>query len=524
MTDGNGGTQGAVRDPETDRARLRAIHAGLTAGNVAAAAKLAEDALADGIDHVMVLSLVAGRREDEGRFDEALNLLRRARRKAPDAPGILNALGLCLLRMGRWDEAIDAFGAALARDPAFAPALANRASALMALARVKQARRDFEAAAALDPANLVAANGLAALALRRGDAAEARRLAGTVLAREPGFPGAVLTLAGADIAQGRAHAAESALRLLIGDVRLDPADRAIATGLLGEALDAQGRFAEAFEAWRESNALQALQHKAPPGGRQSLSGLVRDLGGRLEGKRIAAAWGQSGGGPARHHVFLAGFPGAGIGRVGQLLEAHPDILVSAEAEGLADAARDWMADGERFEAFCDAPDEALDAARAAYWKRIADAGADPAGRVFVDAHGLNAFKLPLIARLFPEARVLFARRDPRDTILSCFRRRFEAADPIHQLLTLEGAAETFAAVIAMAAASEKAFGLYLHPVELEPLIADADGQTKQICDFIGVEWSEALRRGLDAGGVGKWRDYEAQMAPVLPLLEPLAPR
>lgn len=518
MTDGNGGAQGAVRDPETDRARLRAIHAVLTAGDVPAAARLAQDALADGIDHVMVLSLVAGRREDEGRFDEALKLLRRARKAAPDAPGILNALGLCLVRMGRWDEAVAEFGAALARDPAFAPALANRAAALMALARYKEARRDFEAAAALDPANLVATNGLAALALRHGDAAEARRLASAVLAREPGFPGAVLTLAGADIADDRAREAESALRLMLGESRLGPADRAIAHGLLGDALDAEGRFAEAFEAWRESNG------PAPSAGRRTLSGLLRDLAARLAGKRIAAAWGQSERGPARRHVFLAGFPGAGIARVGQLLGAHPDVILSTETEGLIDAARDWMADGKRFEAFCDAPDEGLEAARAAYWRRVADEGGDLAGRVFVDAHALNAFKLPLIARLFPEARVLFIHRDPRDTILACFRGRFDMAGAIHELLTLEGAAETFAATMAMAAASEKAFGLYLHPAVLEAIIGDADGETKKICDFIGVEWSAAPGRGLDPGDVGKWHDYEAQMAPILPLLEPFAAR
>lgn len=541
MTSGNGnGGAASVRDPEVDRARLKAVHGALTAGDIPTAQKLAEDALGDGIDHPMVLNLVAGRREEEGRLDEALALLERAKAGAPEAIGIMNAIGLTLNRMGRFEEAVGAYGEALARDPGFAPALANRATALMALARLNEARRDYEAAAAHDPNNLIAVNGLAALALRRGDPAEARRLAAEVLAREPDFPGAVMTLAGAELAEGRAAGAEAALGSLIGDSRLDPIDRAIAWGLRGDALDALGRFAEAFEAWRESNALQKLHYRSRYAGRQGTLALIRDLTEKLAGKSIPAAWGHGGRSPARAHVFLVGFPRSGTTLIEQVLEEHPDITTLAEKECLIDAARDWMIDAERFEAFCTAEDDDLEAYRDAYWRRVSEEGVDPAGRVFVDKHPFNTFKLPLIARLFPDARVLFARRDPRDTVLSCFRHRFQMTDPVYQLLTLEGAADLFAATMAMAQASEKAFGLYTHPVQLEAVIADFDRETRAICDFIGVAWSEQMRgfaanvagrgvftpsgaqlaRGLNAEGVGKWRDYEGEMAPVLPVLAP----
>jgi len=132
-SNGNGGGGTAVRDPETDRARLRAVHGALTAGDIAGAGTLAEDALADGIDHPMVLNLVAGRREEQGRLDEALALLERALNAAPEAIGVMNAIGLVLNRLGRFEDAAFAFGEALAREPRFAPAIANRGTALLAL-------------------------------------------------------------------------------------------------------------------------------------------------------------------------------------------------------------------------------------------------------------------------------------------------------------------------------------------------------------------------------------------------------
>jgi tetratricopeptide (TPR) repeat protein len=539
-TNGNGGSGQTHRDPELDRARLRAVHQALTAGDIATAGKLAEDALNDGIDHVMVLNLVAGRREEEGRLEEALALLRRALAAAPEAIGVMNAIGLALNRLGRFEEAVAAYGEALAKAPDFAPALANRATALMSLAKLNAARADYEAAAALDPNNLIAANGLAALALRRGEPAEARRLAQVVLAREPGFPGGVTTLAGADIAEGRPAEAEAALAALAEDKRLEPLDRAMVWGLRGDALDALGRFPEAFAAWSEANALQRGHYAPTYAGRLGTLALVRDLTAALAGRRIAAAWGHGGRSPAKSHVFLVGFPRSGTTLLEQVLEQHPDVTTLAEKECLIDATRDWLADATRFAAFCEADDDALETYRDAYWRRVAEEGAAPAGKVFVDKHPFNTFKLPLIARLFPDARVLFARRDPRDVVLSCFRHMFQMTDPVWQMLSLDGAAQLYDATMKMAEASEEAFGLFTHPVQLEALIADFDGETKKVCDFIGIDWDEEMRdfaagvrargvftpsapqlaRGLNAQGVGKWRDHAEAMAPVLPLLQP----
>ncbi|HEV2816415.1 MAG TPA: sulfotransferase [Allosphingosinicella sp.] len=536
-SNGNGGGAKPARDPETDRARLRAIHEAASAGEIERAGKLAEDALGDGIDHVLVLSLAAGRREAEGRFADALELLQRAKAAAPRAPGILNALGLNLLWLGRAEEAAAEFDAALAADPGFAPALANRGTALVALARLNAARRDFEAALALEPGNLVALNGLASLALRRGDPDSARELATRVTARQPDYPDALMTLAGADLAEGQPAIAESRLRVLLRDRKLPAPDRALAQGLLGDALDAEGRFGEAFAAWRAGNALRAEQ-AADHAGRTL--GLVRELTGALAGRRVAATWGRGGGGPARRHVFLVGFPRSGATLVEQVLAAHPEVTILAERECLVDAARAWLADAADIAQFCAAPDEDLDAHRDAYWRRVAAAGAEPAGRVFVDKHGFNIFKLPLIARLFPEARVLVARRDPRDTVLSCFATRFAMSEPAHQLLTLEGAAELYAATMELAEATERAFGLFVQPCRLEAMIADFDAETKAICTALGIEWLPELRDfhrqvaargvatpgaarltgGLSAAGIGRWRDYEGEMAPVLPALQP----
>lgn len=521
-TNGNGSSGAKVRDPELDRARLRAVHAALTSGDIPTAGKLAEDALGDGIDHPIILNLVAGRREEEGRLDEALALLKRAVAAAPEAIGIMNAIGLVLNRLGRFDEAAQACSEALARDARFAPALVNRANAQMALGRPEAARADYAAAAGIDPANLVAANGLAMLALRRGETEEARRLAGTVLAREPGFPEAVTTLAGADLAEGGPAEAEAALADLLADKRLAAADRAAATSLRGDALDALGRFGEAWAAWREANDLERAQNEAAYAGRPGTLALVEGLTAALTGQRVAAAWGHGGRSPAKRHVFLIGFPGAGAAALEQALAAHPEVELLAGRECLIDGAREWLGGPDRLAGFCAADDDALEPWREAYWRRVREEGAAPEGRVFVDSNPWNSFKLPLIARLFPDARILVARRDPRDTVLAGFRQRFPMSDPAWQLLTLDGTARLYAATMKLTEASEAAFGLFTHPVQLEALAADPERELKAIADFIslarGAQPQGLVPRGADR--VGAWRDYEAELEPATALLAP----
>jgi hypothetical protein len=158
--------------------------------------------------------------------------------------------------------------------------------------------------------------------------------------------------------------------------------------------------------------------------------------------------------------------------------------------------------------------------------------------MFVDKHPLNTLKLPLIARLFPGAKVLFASRDPRDVVLSCFRRRFKMNPAMYELLTLPGAAAFYDAVMRFADQARPMLGLDWREVRYETLVADLALETSAICKFLGLEWvaemgdfaarvqgrehatpsTAQLARGLDRSGIEQWRNYGAQLEPNFPTL------
>jgi tetratricopeptide (TPR) repeat protein len=522
------------------------IKAALDARDYAQAGVLAEQALAAGHEHPLVLNLAALRAEEDGRLDEALSWLQRAVALAPNDPSSRNALGLCLSRMERHAEALAAFDQALAISPGFAGAHAARGGTFEALGRLPQADAAHRRALELQPGNHVALAGLANLASRRGAHTEAKALAEQVLAIEPGYPDAVRVAAAAELAAGDAPAAQRRLEALIADPRVHPQQLALTQGALGDVLDAEDKPAEAFGAYAACNMGLWRAYAGAFGGHPSALEFAREMIARLD-EIPASAWTATARPPPEGvtgHVFLMGFPRSGTTLLEQVLGSHPDVETLEERETLSAALRAFLTTPQHLDRLAEASDSELDVLRDAYWARTREEGAQIAGKVFVDKHPLNTFKLPLIARLFPQAKILFARRDPRDVVLSCYRRRFAMSGSAYQLLTLPGAAGYYDAAMQIAEQMAPAMAAQTHIVRHEDLIADFDAVARAACDAVGIGWTEAMRDfadrvkdrgiatpsaaqlvgGLSAEGIGQWRRYRTQLAPALPRLAPWVER
>ena len=528
-----------ARDLDADLELLRTVLAHAERRDWNRAGPLAEQALKGGFEHPLLFNVAATRLEQAGRFDDAARLLERAVTIAPTDIGVRNALAMCLLRLDQPAEALRQLDELLRQHPELSFAHANRGNALIALGALGQAQASHLKALELEPGNIAAMAALASIATHRGDHASARNWAERVLAAVPGFPDAVLSLAAAELAAGQRGPAETLLRELRSDVRITPLDRARADGLLGDVLDAGGRYAEAYVLYAAcGNALREIHRSIASGTRalaytRSLTAAVRAVdAGRWPHAASPAA------GAAAGHVFLLGFPRSGTTLLEVALDGHPKVASLEEHELLTDSVLRFMGEPVDLAALAGAGERDLEALRAAYWARVREGGAEVAGKVFVDKHPMNTLRLPLIARLFPGARILFAVRDPRDVVLGCFRRRFRMNPAMYELLTLAGAADFYDAVMGFAEEARPRLGLDWRIVRYETLVADFAAETRAICEYVGLEWVEGLdafadrvgrrehatpstaqlARGLDRSGVGHWRNYAEHLAPLLPLL------
>jgi tetratricopeptide (TPR) repeat protein len=536
------------RNPESDLATLRLIDAAAQGGRLAEAAALADAAIADGLEHPLVFNLAALQLEQRGQAAEAERLLQRAVNIAPRDIGLRNALGLCLLRLERPAEALAQFELLLELNPSLPYAHASHGNALLALGAIDQAEADFHRSLAIDPSQGVALAGLAHIASRRGAYPEARAWAERALAMLPGFPDAVMSLAVAELGERKIGQAKQRIQSLLSDSRLAPLEHAYATGVLGDIFDAEDRTTEAFEAYTRCNAELHRIYAGRFGAESSALDYVRSMTGYFERARPQAWASRAPSGANRSsprgHIFLLGFPRSGTTLLEVILEGHPDVTSAEEKESLIDSVREFMRRPEDLERLVQASPAALDSARAAYWRRVASTGVEAAGKIFVDKHPLNTLKLPLIARLFPDAKIIFACRDPRDIVLSCFRHRFEMSAAIYELLTLDGAARYYDAVMQLAVRLTGLLPLDVCLVRHEDLVTEFAREMKRICAFLGVEWTPGMKdfaartkkrgvltpstaqlvRGLNTEGLGQWRRYRTQMAPLLAALDPWVKR
>jgi tetratricopeptide (TPR) repeat protein len=475
-----------------------------------------------------------------GRPAEALAVLVKADGLLPNQPPILNSLGILRREVGDLEGSRVALERAIRLAPGFVDAHQNLATTLAALGHRDAARAAFERAIALDPRHAKALGKYARFLEAGHELEAARSFAERALAVDPSDDLAAMALGDIEARQGDHEAVLRRVDAVLADrgVRSDT-NRAILLGMRARALEKLGHYAESFQASADANRLLREQHAeyGRISGVFSPSTLDRLLS--FAGATSADSWTRFDDLPADDPVFLLGFARSGTTLLDQILSTLPDVVVLEEKENLADA---WLALVLDPSGLLRWPrlgrDEVL-RFRAAYWDRVRRHANPARGLVIVDKMPLYTALLGLIYRVFPRAKIVFTLRDPRDVVLSCFQQVFGMNVAMYQLLDLGAAAALYDQVMRLGKLWREKLPLNLYVVRYEGVVADLRAEISPLLDFVGRRWSEdllkfqetALRKTirtpsakqviqpLYSSSVGKWRNYERELAPALPVLD-----
>lgn len=246
---------------------------------------------------------------------------------------------------------------------------------------------------------------------------------------------------------------------------------------------------------------------------------------------------------AQSPVFIVGFPRSGTTLLEQMLDAHPSLQSMDErpifdllADQLDDAG--WLVpqDLQRLkQRDCDELRKGYLTLACAKVPRRWDAQ-------LVDKNPLNMLWLPMIHRLFPQAKFILAVRHPCDVILSCHMQNFRSAVLAAASASLPRLAEAYVAAMQSWLHHVDVFKPHVFVSRHEDLVMDLPEQARRIAAFLGLDSADSLTqfsaRAREKGyiatpsysqviepinrkGLDRWHRYRKYFDPLLPLLQPM---
>lgn len=242
-------------------------------------------------------------------------------------------------------------------------------------------------------------------------------------------------------------------------------------------------------------------------------------------------------------LFVVGFPRSGTTMLEQMLDAHPALQSMDERPFMSTLADRLIDQGVEVPRQLDKLDQTdCDNLRKTYLELTCTKIERRWDAQLVDKNPLSMLMLPLIHRMFPNARFILALRHPCDVLLSNYMQSFRFAPLAIACSSLTRLAEAYV----------EAMRVWLHHVELlkpdvlvsryEDLVADTAAQTRRIADFLQLEDATPMlgfdRRARDKGfiatpsyqqviepvnrkGLNRWHAYREAFEPVLPILQPM---
>jgi tetratricopeptide (TPR) repeat protein len=530
-----------------------------------------------------------------GDLAAAETLYRAVLEACPDQADALHYLGVIALQSGRFDEAIDLIQRAIDVQPDFVGAIVNLAHGLNATEQYEAAVEQFEAALKLQPDLTDTRRNLADTLLRMGRVENAIERYQQVLEARPDAHDVRRNIARALRSTGRSEdAVEQYTALLEQDSGnaethhelgalyqdLNRKDEALAAYRKAVEIDVtcakawHGMSAVSKSAFADSDVDKIREVQANAGlGVERRMLLAFALGKHFEntGKHEGATaqyllanqitraelnydiksdihvfdnlksrfdkvflerWADVGS-PDTSPIFIVGMHRSGTTLVEQILASHPRVFGAGEIALLTQSILQSfpITEGNDYTSgLKDASAEDFQAVARNYL-----AGRPPTNAEFItDKLPHNFLNVGMIRILFPNAKIMHCRRDPRDTCFSIFKNLFGQFAYTFDLKELGHYYNEYAALMKH---WETVMPGVMHTVQYESMVNAQEKTTRELLDACGLEWDSTCldfhkhdraiptisatqaRQPVYRSSMNAWKAYEEMLMPLLEVLE-----
>ena len=235
-------------------------------------------------------------------------------------------------------------------------------------------------------------------------------------------------------------------------------------------------------------------------------------------------------------VFIVGMPRSGTSLTEQILASHPEVCGAGELNDINDLAAGLprvVGGGKPYPACIECLNQLnVDQLASRYLDRL-DGFSSTAARI-TDKMPHNFMNLGLIALLFPGARIIHCRRDPRDTCLSIY---FQSFGWLHPYATDQSHLGLYYRLYhELMLHWEAVIRLPLMHVHYEEMVTDQERISRELVEFVGLNWDDRclqfhrakrtvatasydqVRQPMYTKSMARWKHYEKHIGPLVEAL------
>jgi tetratricopeptide (TPR) repeat protein len=530
-----------------------------------------DKALASDPDHADAINGRGSVLQKLNRTHEAEETLRRAILLKPDYAEAYCNLGTVLIDLGRSAEAATMIQRAVGLKPNSALALCNLGKVLVDLGRFDEAEATIRRAIALDPDHAEAHFNLGTALIKLGRPAEAEAATRCAIALNPEMAGAHHNLGVALMELGRMSEARKAAEMAVALAPWEPlhfrqlgeVGKYVAADPYLTALDLLSRYEAELDTQRQIELNFALAKAHADIGRPNDEFRRLLKGNKLRRSRIEydetsvlseidraqqvftpefMLKSRGANEPSSKPIFIVGMPRSGSTLVEQILASHPQVFGAGELK-LFELAIGEVRSAMHLEAAY--PEVALHMSDADFRElgRRYIAGIQslaPTACHITDKMPANFAFAGLMHLALPNAAIIHTVRDPVDTCISCFSKLFTEGN--FQTYDLAELGRYYRHYQALMSHWQQVLpkGRILE-VRYEEMVANPEATTREILAYCGLPWdpncldfhrtervvrtssATQVRQPIYPSSVGRWRAYQAYLAPLLAELPPLTP-
>ncbi|NOX42111.1 MAG: tetratricopeptide repeat protein [Alphaproteobacteria bacterium] len=458
----------------------------------------------------------------DGQQDQALISFDKALKIRPDYVNALNSKGVLLKDRGQLSEAISCYQAGLAISPNSADILINLGYALNQFNQEEQAADYLQQALTITPENGDVWMRLGVLRASLGDTDNALKALDRALVVTPDNAEPYLTKTA--LTKYRSGEPEITKMKALFAARKQERSHGMYLGFgLGKALEDIGEFTDAFTCWSWANRIRRQDFSYSVDTDRRLFARVKSAFG---GRYIDAYRGYQ-----DHEcspIFVVGMLRSGTTLVEQILASHTQVQGAGELDFVNSYGR------RNLEKIEQNPD--FDFAPFATEYRETRARCSTDHQHIVDKLPGNFLWLGLIKSVFPKAKIINMRRDPRDNCLSVYKNFFEAN--AHEYgYDLKELAEFYALYREIMAFWEPQLEGQIYHCDYEKLTAEPEGESRKLLEFCDLNWQPEvlefynaknivktasigqIRQKINRKSVHAWQRFETELAPLIKALE-----